>query len=69
MKEAIVSVVAIAGLVVLGWHLLDVNPQATKEAYAVAVVIGGIAGFYLPRAVTLALLTRKLKNIKARRRL
>jgi len=51
VKETVISVVGIVGLVVLGWHLLDVNPQATKEIYPIAVIIGGFCGFCLPKVM------------------
>jgi len=62
MKETIISVVAIIGLVVVCWKLLDVNPQATKEAYAMVAIIGGIVGHFLPKAVYKAMLRMKLRR-------
>lgn len=63
MKEivipAIVSIVAIVGLVVVCCKLLDVNPSATKEVYAMVAIIGGIVGHFFSKAVRKAI--HKLK--------
>jgi len=63
MKEivipAIVSLVAIVSLAVVCWKLLDVNPSATKEAYAMAAIIGGIVGHFFPKAIRQAMLKMK----------
>lgn len=46
MKETIISVTAIICLTVLG-----VLSKVESVIYPIAVIIGGIAGFYIPRAI------------------
>lgn len=46
MKETIISVTAIICLTVLG-----VLSKVESVIYPIAVIIGGVAGFYIPRAV------------------
>jgi len=50
MKETIISVTAIICLTILGVFIAIYIPGASKLLYAIAVIIGGIAGFYIPRA-------------------
>lgn len=53
MKEIIITVTAIVALTILG-----VLAKVESVVYPVAVIIGGIGGFYLPKAY------KYLKNLK-----
>jgi len=50
MKETIISVTAIICLTILGIFIVSYIPGASKALYAIIVIIGGLAGFYIPRA-------------------
>lgn len=49
-RELIISVTAIICLTILGIFIVSYIPGALKLLYAIFVIIGGIAGFYIPRA-------------------
>lgn len=53
MKELIISVTAIAALTILG-----VLTKVESVVYPVAVIIGGVAGHYIPKAISY------IKNMK-----
>lgn len=53
MKETIISVVAIICLTILG-----VLTKVDSVVYPIAVIIGGLGGFYIPKAYNY------IKNIK-----
>jgi len=52
MKETVISVVAIVALAVLGVFISYTQPEASKLLYAIAGIIGAIAGVTIPKAIT-----------------
>jgi len=51
MRETVVSVVAIIALAILGVVISYSQPEASKLLYAIVAIIGGIAGYSIPKAV------------------
>lgn len=55
MKEPIIAVTAIICLTILGIFIVVYIPEASKALFAIVAIIGGIAGFYIPRATVRAI--------------
>ncbi len=49
-KNVVLGVTAIICLTILGIFIINYIPES-KVLYAIVVIIGGLAGFYIPRAV------------------
>lgn len=50
-KNIIVSITAIICLTILGIFIAYAQPEASKLLYAIVGIIGGIAGYSIPKAV------------------
>lgn len=49
-KQTVTAIIAIICLTILGIFIIIYIPES-KVLYAVVAIIGGLAGFYIPRAV------------------
>jgi len=52
MKETAISITAIICLTVIFAIASYTMPEASKLFWAIIVIIGGIAGYYIPKAIT-----------------
>jgi len=59
MKETVISVVAIIALAILGVIISYTQPAASKLLFTIVAVIGGIAGYSIPKAV-IAIRSRRI---------
>lgn len=60
-RELIISVTAIICLTILGIFIISYMPGASELVYTIVVIISGIAGFYIPRAVARAIVKIRRK--------
>lgn len=52
MKETAISITAIVCLTIIFVVASVTMPEASKLFWGIIVIIGGLAGYYIPRAIT-----------------